>query len=121
MPFKDEDRKRAYDAQWRQINRDRKRDNDSAYKKRQKTDLRFKARRRAEAARYRQRHPLKIKARNAVNNAIRDGHLKRLPCEVCSVARTEAHHEDYTQPLRVRWLCRVHHPRPKDEKQLEES
>lgn len=51
----------------------------------------------------------KYNARVAVGNAIRDGRLQRRPCEVCG-ARAEAHHEDYSKPLDVRWLC------PKDHK-----
>lgn len=50
----------------------------------------------------------KTAARHAVNNAIRDGRLKRGRCEVCG-KRAEAHHVDYSKPLEVRWLCRRHH------------
>jgi hypothetical protein len=35
--------------------------------------------------------------------------LERQPCEVCGEPKTHAHHEDYSQPLMVRWLCRPHH------------
>lgn len=52
-----------------------------------------------------QRNPEKQKARTAVGNAIRDGRLRRLPCEVCGIEKTQAHHEDYSKPLDVRWLC----------------
>lgn len=30
------------------------------------------------------------------------------PCEVCG-ASAQKHHEDYSRPLDVRWLCREHH------------
>lgn len=53
--------------------------------------------------------PQKRRARIAVGNALRDGVLQRRPCEVCGAARAEAHHEDYTRPLDVRWLCKRHH------------
>lgn len=49
------------------------------------------------------------KARGMTNYAIRKERLKRLPCEVCSEQKTEAHHDDYNKPLEVRWLCRKHH------------
>lgn len=56
-----------------------------------------------------QRYPDKTRARNAVSNAIRDGRLERQACEVCGAPRAQAHHDDYSRPLDVRWLCRDHH------------
>jgi hypothetical protein len=58
---------------------------------------------------YRQRHALKYKAHIIVNNAVRDGLLLKGPCEVCGLQSAEAHHDDYSFPLRVRWLCQAHH------------
>ena len=55
------------------------------------------------------RNPEKFRARYAVGNAIRDGRLVREPCEVCGEEKVQAHHEDYTKPLDVRWLCFLHH------------
>lgn len=57
----------------------------------------------------RQKHPEKEIARNAVSNALRDKRLERLPCEVCGDPKSQAHHDDYSNPLEVRWLCFVHH------------
>jgi hypothetical protein len=37
------------------------------------------------------------------------GKLIRQPCEVCGSKKVEAHHDDYTKPLDVRWLCKKHH------------
>jgi len=53
--------------------------------------------------------PIKVKAWNAVSNAIRDKKLKRLPCEVCGNEKSQAHHDDYSNPLDVHWLCFKHH------------
>lgn len=59
---------------------------------------------------YWKKYPLARQAHSAVRNAIRRGHLKKHPCEVCgSDVRIEAHHDDYTRPLDVRWLCNLHH------------
>ena len=44
-----------------------------------------------------------------VRRAIKKGILHRMPCEVCAVTKTHAHHDDYSKPLEVRWLCCVHH------------
>lgn len=46
---------------------------------------------------------------NAVDYAYRTGRLVSQPCEVCGAVKTDAHHDDYDQPLVVRWLCRTHH------------
>lgn len=61
---------------------------------------------------WRECHPEKYKAQTAVSNAIRDGKLKKgTECEVCGTKRNlHAHHDDYSKPLGVRWLCaRCHH------------
>lgn len=65
----------------------------------------------AEAARrHRVKYPEKYKARTAVGNALRDGRLHRGPCEVCGTTeKVHAHHDDYSKPLQVRWLCFQHH------------
>lgn len=45
-----------------------------------------------------------------VGNAIRGGRLVRQPCEHCNTTeRVHAHHEDYSKPLAVRWLCAACH------------
>jgi hypothetical protein len=54
-------------------------------------------------------NPDRAKARWATSNAIRDGRLLRGCCEVCGDERPEAHHDDYSNPLSVRWLCHSHH------------
>ena len=53
-------------------------------------------------------HPDKAKAYRAVSYAIRRGKMERLSCEVCG-AKAQAHHDDYSKPLDVRWLCFKHH------------
>lgn len=63
----------------------------------------------AYAKRYRSENPQKRRAHNLVAYALRTGAIKRQPCEVCRAKRTEAHHDDYFQPLNVRWLCSIHH------------
>lgn len=60
---------------------------------------------------YRPGDPAKVVARNAVNHAINTGRLIRGECEMPGPhsGRIEAHHDDYTKPLAVRWLCKKHH------------
>lgn len=64
---------------------------------------------RAGQRRYIERNPLKRHAHVALDNAIRDGRVKvsercqGLECD--SPGPLEGHHDDYTKPLEVRWLC----------------
>lgn len=60
---------------------------------------------------YQERHPLRHAARLIVGNAIRDRRLeKHFECSVCgSTTKIEGHHDDYTKPLEVRWLCESCH------------
>ena|SRR3990167_10978789 len=50
------------------------------------------------------------RAWNAVAKAKLRGVLVPEPCECCgSVVEMHAHHPDYSEPLRIVWLCREHH------------
>lgn len=51
----------------------------------------------------------KARAWAAVHAAIKKGVLVRQACEVCGEQKTDAHHDDYSKPLDVRWLCHMCH------------
>lgn len=68
-----------------------------------------KARQLVNAKRHNSQHPEKYKARYRLRNAVRNGWLKKKPCETCGDPKAEAHHDDYSKPLNVRWLCLKHH------------
>ncbi len=55
------------------------------------------------------RNSEKRKCHETLGNAIRDGKIIRKPCEICGNTKTEAHHEDYSKPLAISWLCTKHH------------
>lgn len=56
--------------------------------------------------RYRERHPEARQAQIAVSVARRSGRLIPGPCADCGSAdNIHAHHEDYSKPLDVVWLC----------------
>lgn len=52
---------------------------------------------------------IKEAARRKTNRAIKAGILMRQPCIICLDEKVDAHHEDYTKPLDVVWICRLHH------------
>lgn len=53
--------------------------------------------------------PDKKRARSIVATALEKGTLERKPCEVCGKHIAQAHHDDYSKPLDVVWLCSTHH------------
>ena len=60
------------------------------------------------------RNPDKRLAHRAVQAAVESGALIPGPCESCSAeSPIHAHHDDYSKPLDIRWLCischRRHH------------
>jgi hypothetical protein len=59
--------------------------------------------------RYRQKNKEKYAAHTAVANALKSGELSRSPCVICGDTKSEGHHEDYSLPLDVTWLCDTHH------------
>lgn len=64
-----------------------------------------------EARRAYENGPAKIKAnvRVKLREAVKAGKVKKLPCRVCGDVKSEGHHEDYSKPFDVIWLCKVHH------------
>lgn len=61
--------------------------------------------------------PIAQKARNKLWNAIwHQGFERGTTCETCGKTPTDrsiihAHHDDYSRPLHVRWLCASCHKR----------
>ncbi len=83
--------------------RDRKRKNNNAY------SARTSAKRALQTAAYRASHPDRRAAHQAVQTALRNGSLVKKACSVCGQSKAHAHHDDYTKPLAVLWLCHTHH------------
>jgi hypothetical protein len=78
-------------------------------KERYKGTEKFVAAGRRGTAKHKKKYPEKNRARVLVGRAIVDGRLVRQPCEVCGDQKSHAHHEDYSKPLDVMWLCHKHH------------
>ncbi len=69
-----------------------------------------KAIKRASSIKYSKNNKIKRQAHRIVHRAIESGKLVRLPCEKCNSSEDiEAHHDNYNEPLNVRWLCPKHH------------
>lgn len=51
------------------------------------------------------RDPVKVKARQALRQAVRSSKIARGDCEVCGKPEAHGHHDDYSKPLEVRWFC----------------
>lgn len=66
---------------------------------------------REDAKKYREsENGYKEDVRKLVAFALRRNLLKKQPCEICATTeKVEAHHDDYSKPLEVRWLCQTHH------------
>lgn len=62
----------------------------------------------ASVERWRQKYPERTKAHRKVFVAMRNGALKKKPC-FCGTTKVEAHHPDYSKPLKIKWLCKKHH------------
>jgi hypothetical protein len=56
-----------------------------------------------------EKYPEKYKARYTLRNAVAKGIIERKPCIVCGNPKSHGHHEDYSKPLEVIWLCHQHH------------
>lgn len=61
--------------------------------------------------------PEKVTAWKKANNAVRSGKLVRTPCP-CGDPKSHAHHEDYSKPLDVVFLCASCHMKRHYELQL---
>lgn len=57
------------------------------------------------------RYPKKEAARSVLKYAVKKGLILRGACEIpgCKSTKTHGHHDDYSKPLAVRWLCPLHH------------
>ena len=66
---------------------------------------------RSNHSRYKAQSPEKQKAHRLINKAIKSGELTRpSTCSKCgNNGAIEAHHEDYTKPRDIVWLCRTCH------------
>ena len=87
--------------------RDKRRDDFNARLRTRRRSDEFRARARQQQAAARRTQ--KGQARYLVSRALQAGEVVRELCETCGERRGDAHHDDYSRPLDVRWLCRRCH------------
>lgn len=101
-------KKKMQDPVWREAEMERHRLK-ALRRRAQGKGLPTKAQKYATTKKYRAKYPNKYRATMIVGTAIKYGKLLREPCSVCGNKKSEAHHEDYSKPLEVMWLCQLHH------------
>lgn len=104
----EENQATAY-KKWCDKNREHLRVKHREYYKKYRDDPRTHELIMARHKRYYEKNRAKCLAEHRVNNWIKRGYIKKQPCEICGAEPAHAHHDDYTRPLLVRWLCPVHH------------
>lgn len=57
---------------------------------------------------WKEENPEKVKAYRIIFVEKRAGRIKSEIC-FCGNKKTEAHHKDYSKPLKIKWLCKKHH------------
>jgi len=66
----------------------------------------------AQMRRHRATHPLSVEQKRKDNCRsyaqvyLKRGKIQRLPCVTCASPQSQMHHEDYTKPLTIVWMCR---------------
>jgi len=58
---------------------------------------------------YKKKYPERIKAHGIYRKALKQGLIVKKPCQECGNPKSMGHHEDYSKPLEVWWLCARHH------------
>jgi hypothetical protein len=108
------ERVKAIDKAYRERHREQVAAREKAYKERHREQIAaykkaYKASARGKDVdrRYEERHRDKHLARRAIDNAVQNGRIiKPDRCSECGAkCLPHGHHDDYTKPLDVRWLC----------------
>jgi hypothetical protein len=59
--------------------------------------------------RSRSKNRQKVNARFKAQRAVRAGKILAMPCVRCGSTNSQGHHEDYSKPFDLMWLCPLHH------------
>jgi hypothetical protein len=59
--------------------------------------------------RYKKNNPDKVIARSRSRSFVRRGVIEKKPCETCGCDKSEIHHNDYSEPTDIKFLCKQCH------------
>lgn len=93
-----------YFRKYREKNREKCREYNRFYNKIWRYEHGYHNERASEA-----RYPKKLIARKIAQKAIADGLIERKPCQACGLPNGQAHHDDYSKPLELKFFCPLHH------------
>lgn len=102
--FKSKEEYNAYMREWRRKNREKSRTYNREYNR-----LWRKKNGNEATIKWNLANPEKRKAQDTLRRAVRKGAILKRPCEKCGSEQSVGHHPDYSKPLAVIWLCKVHH------------
>lgn len=107
--YKNRSRKDGFENACKECERNRKRGSKGLKEYMKNYRQTHKAELREGWKKWRKANMPQFRANLRVADAIRRGKLVRGNCEICKLPNAEAHHEDYSKPLMIRWLCKQHH------------
>lgn len=58
---------------------------------------------------WKENNPQKVSAQRKAQRALKNAKIKKSNCELCTSLEVVMHHDDYNQPLKIRWFCKKHH------------
>lgn len=106
MKWESLEQRREYYRNWREKNKEKRNKYSKKYKeKRLLWDPDYITR---SVRNWRNKNPEANKAHKIVFVAVRNGSILKELC-FCGEYEVEAHHDDYSKPLEVIWLCKPHH------------
>lgn len=76
------------------------------YANKHRKTFRYKEKQYKYHRKFRKLNPIQIKSGAIYRYAIKKGKIIRQSCKICGTTKNvQGHHDDYTKPLDVRWLC----------------
>ena len=110
------EKERVYHAEWRKRNPGKGAEYQSRYRKKhpekaRRWNLEHPEKMKESKAEYNAKHPGRLKAKNKIAYYVFHGRIQKPDrCSSCGrIGTVHGHHNDYSKPLEVEWLCAVCH------------